>query len=329
MAIQRFNQGMRRYATRANVRRAGQVIGFAKRAWDGYKRYTKKPRASYQKSAVTSFQHDVSQVYSRRRAPRKVRAGHRKAQKNFNYKFMKTLGQRTFNVSTADTITVTAASALNVGQAIRSIVMYGGASGAINGYGDLYGIANGVSTGINVDSKLLFKSAVLDLQIRNDDASVCCLEIYEFVYRKDCVGTCDNIWADAMANQTALYAGTKALNTLVGATPFDAPGFGSYCLITKCTRARIAPGNSVYLQKRDPKNWLFDTSRFQVTQATGAQLNQFKGMTKGYLLVARSADVEASSPPTIGSVNLVVFSQRSYHWTQMDDAQDNQGYSIN
>lgn len=328
MAIQRFNQGMRRYATRSNVRRAGQVLSVAKRAWDGYKRATnKKPRAAYQRSAITSFQQDVSNVYNRRRAPRRVRAGHKRAQKQFNYKFMKTLGQRTYNVSTADTMTVTAASALSAGQAIRSIVMYGGETGAINGYGDLFAIANGVSTGISVDSKLLFKSAVLDMQIRNDAASVACVEVYEFVYRKDCIIKADLWWIDAMANQTALYGGSKALATLVGATPFDAPGFGTNCLITKVTRSRIAPGNSIYLQKRDPKNWLFDTSRFQATSGT-AKLEEFKGMTKGYIIVGRSADVEASDPPTIGSLNLMVYSQRSYHWCQMDDAQDNQGFLI-
>jgi hypothetical protein len=218
-----------------------------------------------------------------------------------------------------------AGGALTAAQSVLTVGLYGGTSGASQGMGDLYAIANGVSTGIAKDAKLFFKSAVLEVQIQNDHATTpACVDIYEWVYRKSATQNPDDIWQQALSNQTALYSGTLATYAGVGVTPFDAPGFGTFVIIKKTTRARIAPGNSFYLQMRVPKDYFFDTSKMYY-DGSGNDFQYYKGMTQGYMIVGRSSEIESGTPDVVGNLDLQVMTARSYHWTQTANATDEQG----
>lgn len=318
----------------ANWSRAGfnimkRNLPLAKAAYQGYKMYKRSSNGAPRKSVRTntvSFQHDYSSQYSRKRAPRRVRRRAIRQTRTFNHQLGKQSSQysRLFNHIYAPT-TVTPTSLSN-SQTVFNVGLYGGEPSSASAMDTWYQVCN--DAGALVDTRrILCKSAVLNVQIQNeDDTAPLVVDAYRYVARREGYDEPGLEWSQALINQASAAGSTNDLTTLsLDCTPFDAPGFGSKYLITGKTKYRIAPGNSVYLQMRDPRNYGFETARFDYDAAnTTPRVHIFKGMTKGWIFVARSANTDATNSFG-GVVNWKVIQSQSYHYAFLSANGDVQG----
>lgn len=299
----------------------------AKRAYNSYKSNTNK-RAKTTKNNSVSFQHDFQSQYTRRRAPRRVVKKARRQAKAFNYQLSKGVAQysRSFPLIFAPS-TITPTSMSN-SQTVYNVGLYGGNGVSLTGMGSWFDICQDAGMLTNT-GKVYCKSACLDVQIRNeDDTDTLVLDAYRYVARREGYDEPAIEWGQGLVNQSAIPGSVTPLTGLsFECTPFDAPGFGSKYLITGKTRYRIGPNNSVYLQMRDPRNHVFETGRFDYD--AGSALNRikmFKGMTKGWIFVARSAQTDATNA-FMGPVNWKVIQNQSYHYSFVESSEDRQGQS--
>jgi len=313
------------YNTAYNVGRSiKRYAPMIKRAYNSYKRYKSSPKSV--KSSVVSFQHDFAKQYQRRPAPRRVKKQQRRAAKNFRFQLGKSLGQysRVFNHVYAPA-TVTPTSFAN-SQTVFDIMLYGAIQNDTQGRADWLQFCGELGL-FNRTGKVYCKSAVMDVQIRNvDEGSTLVIDAYRYVARREGYDSPGSEWAQALINQDQSPSSTTKMTTgQLNVTPFDAPGFGSKYLIKSKIRYRIAPGNSVYLQLRDPRNYEFDTARFDYDSgATSNRIRTFKGMTQGFLFVARSGSLDATNAYQ-GEVNWQVTHTQTYHVALHLDDIDNQG----
>lgn len=324
----------------ASYRRyAPMVSTVARTARRAYRSYTsaKRRRTGVNSNNVT-FQHDYASIYNRRRAPRKVRARARRAYKRFNHQLVNSLGQNTWAVSKAFASGVITPTSLSNCQTIASVGLYGAEDPATDTnvtWSDLWTIA--AQDGISVGRKYHFKSACLDLQIRNSTDSftggedpsptTICVDLYTIYARKDGYYAPALDWLAGMDQQIALHAGTKATPQSLNATPFDAPGFCSSYLIGKKTRYRISPGNSVYLQLRDSKDHQWSTDKLNWNTGTSkAQTRFFKGYSKGYLMAIRSADPVVGTPSVLVPYSFELVYTKNYKYGIQEDNTDAQEY---
>lgn len=298
-----------------------QAAKWAKRAYGTYNKYNAKSATS---TPPISFQHDSAVQYRRRRAPKRVKRRMRKITKQWNYMTGKALGQysRVFNYVFAPA-TITPLS-LASSQTVFDTILYGGDT--VNAWNSrLFEICQDLLNSQST-AKVYFKSAVLDVQIRNvDPNSPLICDVYKVVARREGYDSPGAEWAQAATNQV-VTSGSNVLTPLhMNATPFDAPGFGSYWLILQKVRYRIGPGSSVYFTLKDPRNYEFDTARFNYD--SGASLNRtryFKGLSKGYIFVGRSSSLDATNQYS-GQVNWQITTTQSYHYAVNSGSFDQSG----
>lgn len=316
--------------TRAGFNVVKRAYPFALQGYKAYKAYKSatpsKPRGSYSTGRVVTAQHDFTTNYRRRRAPRRVRRRAVRSYKRFTYQVGKTLGQqsRVFpDLQNPGTINPTT---LLDSQSVAQVLLYGGETPASTG-SDLYVIASDNGLLAN-EGKIMFKSAQIETQVRNDgESEVLVCEVYKVVARREGYDNPGQEWAQSMDCQpTAPGAAAAPIALSLNLTPFDAPGFGSKWLILSKQTFRIAPGNSVYLEWRDPKNHVFDTSRMNYDTSAGVTRTQyFKGLSKGYLMVFRSADLDATN--TIGGpFKYKIISTKTYRYGILKDNVDQRGF---
>lgn len=267
-----------------------------------------------------TFQHDFDKQYSRRRAPRRVRRRAKRTLNRFNRTLVKTLGQRTAIFPQLYASGPLTPTTLNNTQNVFDVGLYGGISGSAT-WGGLASIAG--SEGVLTKSgKLHFKSAILDIQIKNFDTQVLLCDCYEVVARKDGYNTPGADWTLALTNLNVTPSGGTVTPAMLGSTPFDAPGFGSSWLIKSKTRYRIGPENSIYLQLRDSRKWQFETDRFEYdTGAASIRVRTFAGLTKGYMFVFRSAFFDPATPKG-GPIFYEMAYSTTYHYAVQDSNED-------
>jgi len=271
----------------------------------------------------TTFQHDSTNMYLRRRAPRRVRSRARRAQSRYNHHLVAGLGQKSavFQALALRQVTPTT---LHDAQDVYTVGMYGGVNGSAT-WGDLAEIA--ANEGLLVKTgKIHFKSAVIETQIKNNsDTDVLVVDVYEVICRREGYNEPGIDWSLALAAQNTIATMTSMTSTELGCTPFDAPGFGSSWLIKNKTRYRISPNLSVYLQRRDAKDYKFDSSRFEYdTTSAALRVHMFSGMTEGFLIVARNSDVDTATPKGM-PVDYQVVSTKTYHYAVQSYEVDERG----
>lgn len=326
------NRGIARRAPSGSWMPAAlQTARYIARGFKRFKSSGKRTKRSMSDRSVT-FQHDSNVDYRRRRAPKRVRRRARRSYIRFNKNLVKGLGQHTRmlpEVYASGTITPTA---LTDSQSVFTVGMYGGISGSAT-WGDLYDTVNDETVIGNGSALVHFKSAILDVQFRNatdtfttDPAPVIiCLDVYTVFCRKEGFREPGDDWTSGMANQrTAANSTGLATPLTFGTTPFDAPGFGSGWIIGKKTTYRVAPGNSVYMQMKDPKNHVFESDRMEY-DASGNKVRMFKGMTKGYVFVVRSADADVANTKFLPFAYEVYYT-KTHRYCMQDTAADYQGY---
>lgn len=315
----------------ARYMRAGYAIAkraypYARAAYNAYKRSNVRSQPS--KSARTpppiSFQHDYQTQYRRRSAPKRLKRRLRRYAKNFRYQLGKSLGQfsRVFNFVYAPA-TLTPTSFANC-QTIKDVVLYG-ASQTDTTDGTLLKICTDLGVAQST-AKIQFKSAVLDVQIRNTDSeSPLIVDAYRVVCRRESYDAPGLEFSQCLVNQAVMTGASNMNGFQMGVTSWDAPGFGSKWLILGKTRYRIGAGNSVYLQLRDPKNYEFDTARLDYDSgATTNRVQMLKGMTKGWIFIARSSALDATQSFS-GEINWEITSIMNYHYTVQESELDQKG----
>lgn len=314
----------------AGFRSVKRAAPYALQAYKSYKRFapsrTNGSSGRSTRSNTVSFQHDFSSQYNRKRAPRRVRKRAIKQAKMFNYQLGKQEPQtsRMFNFIYAPS-TITPTSFAN-SQTVYNVGIYGGNPTSTTGMDTWYQCVLDIGL-MQSTGRVLCKSAVLNCQIQNTDStSTLVVDAYKYVARREGYDEPGAEWAQNLANQGIASGSANALTTSsFECTPFDAPGFGSKYLILQKTKYRIGPGNSVYLQMRDPRNYAFESARFDFDIGpVTPRMHMFKGMTKGWIFVARSAVTDATSSFG-GPVNWKVIQSQSYHFAYLSNPEDRQG----
>ena len=139
----------------------------------------------------------------------------------------------------------------------------------------------------------MFKAAILDMTFTNTGTNAIILNLYEVVTRTDCSGTPNIQWKAGLDRQT----GSSGIDlTYYGVTPFDAPYFGSYFLITRKRRVFLNPGSTNTFQIRFPKDVKLDLDRFNVSSAPSNY--SAKGLTRGLIWTVYSNQFVRNSTDT-------------------------------
>lgn len=224
-----------------------------------------------------TLEHDRQRIYRKKSMPRSKRRRWKRFSRKVNAVAEKELGSRTvvFNNS------LVASNSTSGNQGQVSLALYGWESPS-NRYSDLNYIGQLENTGdptsaagINVDTttRMIFKSAVLDMTIRNtstedDGASISNdmtleTDIYEIVMSKYAMQqntTYDNMGGilatqEKVINDPSAGAETSVDIDFRGVTPWDlTPALSQFGLkIMKKTKYFIRGGQTVTYQIRDPK----------------------------------------------------------------------------
>lgn len=318
---------------------AGYSVG--KKLYNAYRQGQRQRRSGSRTQTSTrrntptqrsvTFQDDESTLYSRRRAPRRFRRRARRSYRRFVSNQIRSLAQKTRLFTTSFDSTKITPTGWENGQSVFSVGLYGGIS-ASNTWGNLFEICNDQGL-LTANGKVHFKSAVLDVQIRNTtDAFIpeqdpppqpLWVDVYTVYCRKEGYQDPGTDWTDGLLNQGNIpTTSTKITPLTVGSTPFDAPGFGSSWLIAKKKRYRISPGESAFLQMRDPKNHVFNSNRFERESST-VRVQMFRGMTKGYLMVIRSGSFQSTSPYALPFQYEILYSQNYKYVVEDSDTAQN------
>ncbi|AUM61790.1 capsid [uncultured virus] len=338
MALVRRNYGtvgrsfMPSLGTMRTAWRVGQRIGGAlKRRFSGGNGggNSKKARSAKRVTGQTTFQEDYRTLYSRKRAPRRVRARARRGFQKFTYNLDKTQGMVSTifnqfqNNSTAPTVATTGC------QAVTGITMYGTNQSLLSTdtNSDLWKLFNDFRgtplTSANASETIRFRAAIMDFQVKNIGANNMFLEVYHVVARGSNLSDPATDWANAMALQLATSTATALTDaTSYKVTPFDAPTFGSYWYIKSRKRMYITAGNTVTWQIRDAKNYV-------ITGGQVFQARALRNITEGVILVGYGADMAPlAGNAGVGIPEGCAFDTtciKTYHWTSSTNTIDSVG----
>jgi len=262
-------------------------------------------------------QHDRSNVYRKRRMPRRKKKSWRRFVKKTRAVIDKDLGS--FTVVKNDAVSIT--NTVNTtDQGYKSFALYPLKDGTNAHLNDVAEIATELSA--NVDStKWRFASGIFDLTLQNVSLDASSggagfsieVDIYEMSSRDSWESygntpkTLEAIIADGWTNTVTLN--TSLTLARRGVTPFDATqALSAYKLkIWKKTKYFLSYGNTITYQIRDPKLHFIDQQRMEdgnsdnwpgvtrwllviakptpgVTLGTGGQLSIAAGVTRKYLI---------------------------------------------
>jgi len=319
MVISRQNQ--RRAAWGVGAYAAKKAGGFIGRQIVSRATKSQSSRTSSDVPRAMTFQHDSMVQYKRRKAPRKKVRRAKRSYKAYLKNEAKGLGLISRNTPSSFASGLLTPTSYSNSQAVYSVGLFGGIYGSIT-WGDLAAIADAEALYLKA-GKLFFRTAILETQVRNNHATaVLVADVYTVAARKEGYNEPDADWDDGVFNQASTTGMGSAATAQLGITPFDAPGFCSSWLIRNKTRYRISPGLSVYLQMRDSKDYQFNTERFEYDSgSTSVRTRMFRGLTKGYLVVARSSKCDTATPKMY-PVNFDVIATKTYHFAIQKDAED-------
>lgn len=283
-----------------------------KRAYKGVKRFTKRRRATPRKKITagvgTTYQHDVSNVYRRRRMPKKKKYRWKRFVQRVHAVSERELGTRTIVFSDRVQIDDNGGDSTGTGnqrQVVLTTALYPQESTkpwlndlkAISGYENVGDPTAAAGINVNDTTKLMFQSGVLDVTVRNisanDEGGTAPIEcdVYQIYCTKnlDDGGVGLNSLSDAFAQADTDTlriggAGTSLELRNRGCTPFDFPNALSRFGIKILSKKKyFLPYNASFTyQIRDPKRHM----------STIAKLKQDEGInrpkwTKYVLIIAK------------------------------------------
>lgn len=294
-------------------------------------------------------QHDSRLVYKKSRMPSRRRRGWKKFKNKVLAVSEKDLGSQTIIFNTQPTATNTTSG----NQVVWSCALYPSASSttywndldSIGAANALASTTSGSDIAVYPSTKIIFKSAVLDLTIRNistnngapDSALRMEVDVYELYATRvgDEEGTTYNTILDLFAQNPARTkpigaddgAGPTEVNlNLRGVTPFDC----TYTLsnfkvkITRKTKYQISNGDQVTYQLRDPR-------RYVRTQRALTSTEGFvePGMTKMVIVIGRvppGTTVGAVGTPGVCQEQLAFGLTRKYFYKVENWSDDRTAY---
>lgn len=273
-------------------------------------------KRNYSAPGVTS-QYDAKLVYRKRRMPRWKKRAWRKFSRKTNAVIEKGLGNRIVLYNNADDVT----SAGNF-QGFSTWTIYGlnGTDIAANrGNKDVSDVFATASTSA---SKLIFKSAILDITMTNKGTNNTFgleVDLYHVVYWNECGKPNFNDVHAASVAETGMLPGKGALSLVNrGCTPFDLPQ------LLRKTRMRILKKMKYFLGPNEAATYQIRDSRNR--RISGANLGSINtefiqpGMTQGLLIVHKPvAGYQASAGI------LSVGCTRKYSFTSQEDSYTSSG----
>lgn len=287
-----------------------------------------------------TFQNDEHQIYRRKRAPRRVRARHRRSAKNFMYQLDRLQGMRTVTITRTGNQSVTPSSGA-IAQGSFGVTLYGFGTNSSTagtntnwGNGDvayIFTSENGTAPSAALaNTQLRFRSARMNLSIKNVTGtgegtfgSLVIVDLYHCLVRKDCdtqsgttTGDLAVLWNDAI-NLEGLVPNTTAVTTsqVDGVTPFDSPAFGEKVIVKRIRRVRLSDGQVFNTQLRDPGNYVIKESDLI------NNMNYKGNLTEGYLVVFYNAMADPATGVR-GLASLDVNYQKAYHYTYTSSSHD-------
>lgn len=228
----------------------------------GGSRTVTKTKRKGRQTGQTSQYMDVSRLYQRRPAPRRLARRIRKFASRVKHVMQGQLALRVMARVLNGTGTTTLGQQYILD--LPGLLACNGSSS--NGNDDLNALFNNEGlTASNFDSKLKVTSCVWDLKLvaQNNAAGDMFVDFYHVEARRDIASSEANsivaLWNAAVSHMaTAPGAGAKPATSQVGISPFDAPEFTENIKITKVTRVKIEPNDSTSVQIRDPRNYNFN-----------------------------------------------------------------------
>lgn len=329
----RRGQGVSKYYRAARgAWNLGQYAGKAVKRY--YKRNGGGGARSAKAKAVGSLseQRDVTTLYRRKRAPRRVRRGARKYYKKFMYTLDKTQGMKTCVITNASQVSGSPANLAN-GQAVIGITMYGYntntyAANIDLGNGDMpwiFARENGAyPTAASGSRTLRFRSCTMDYTVQNTFDEGVYMDIYFVIARKNNGSTSDPAteWNEAVAVQSPGNMPTAITSaSYYGLTPFDAPSFGMYWLIKSRKRIFIQPNEIYSFQQRDAGNYVLKMSDV-------LDIKMKANLTEGVILVFHNPVTDTVTVPgTIipGGFQCQVTCTKTYHYAETTSSVDTIG----
>lgn len=241
----------------------GAAAYMAKRSGSALGKYIRKKRASAKQTtpsnngtvsdAPTTYQHDTRSLYSRRRAPKRVRIRARRQAQQFQKNMSSLLGGKFY----IDNLFINTGVNVNQQGTFATTLMDVAQMGKIF---NLFSVDGTVSTGSNYDftinsavppTELMIKNIRQEVELKNVGTSLAYIDLYYFTPRKDTSldpqSAISNLFIQSTAtNGQITSTGTiSALQTsTLGVTPFHSATFTENFLIYKVRRVMLQPSQS-------------------------------------------------------------------------------------
>lgn len=276
-----------------------------------------------------SEQKDVTTLYRRHRAPRRVRRAAKRGMRMFTYRMDKLQSMKTAIITSGGQQSWSP-TGLADGQKVIGITMYGYntntfAANTDTGNGDVWWIFarenGGDPTAASGSRKLRFRSCTMNYTIQNTFDEGVYMDIYFVIARKNNGSTSDPAveWNEAVALQSAGNMPTAITNNqYYQITPFDAGSFGRYWLVKSRRRIFMQPTEIYSFQQRDAGNYVLNMS----------DLNNIKmksNVTEGVILVFHNPFVDTVTTPGTpvpGGGQVQVTCTKTYHYTETTSSID-------
>jgi len=324
----RYSPGQYRMAARA-----GQMVGRGiRKMYNNYRRGGSSNSAKAKVVGSLSEQRDVTTLYRRKRAPRRVRRAAKRLTGKVLYTMDKTQGMKTCVITASGQINVNPV-ALSDGQAVTGVTMYGYntntfAANVDPGNGDVPWIFarenGGYPTTASGTRKLRFRACCMNWTIQNTYDEGVYMDIYFVIARKNNGSNSDPgvVWNEAISIQNNGNMPSPIVDaSYYQVTPFDSPSFGRYWLIKSRKRVFMQPNEIYSFQIRDAGNYVLN-----MEDVLNVKVKQ--NVTEGAMLVFHNPRTDTvSTPGTIipGGVQVQVTCTKTYHYTETLSSQDTIG----
>ena len=320
----------------------GRMLGTSARlAWNvgrrvrsAYNDYQRSSTSSAKAKAVGSVseQRDVSALYRRKRAPKRVRRAAKKFSGKVYYYMDKTQGMKTA-VITASTQVNGAPTGLSNGQYALGITMYGYGNNTYAANIDtfngdmswIFARENGAyPTASSGSRKLRFRNCTMNYTVQNTYDEGVYMDIYFVIARANNGSTADPVseWDQAVAVQSNGNLPTPITSaTYYQLTPFDAGSFGRYWLVKSRKRVYMQANQIYSFQMRDAGNYVLGMEDVLNLQAK-------RNVTEGVILVFQNPFVDTVTTPGTpvpGGFQCQVTCTKTYHYAETSVSVDTIG----
>lgn len=264
-------------------------------------------RSTWSSGRLVTTQHDAQSRYRRGRGSRR---GSRRGRR-FRYRVLQTVN----SLQPLSVYTVVQSAQGTTANNAQSYYGVGLFCTKMTGMNDLQNIFTDagvdLATATNTSSKVVIKSACLDVQARNNGSNDLFLDIYEILCVRDTnsSSTPASLFSTYFAEQTTI---TAASSTSVAVSVFENPDFCRHFKVLKKSTTMINPGDCVSMQMRYGKDRVI----------SGNTVNDYQGcipkLSKFYFFMWHGVPVLDGTPKAVISSTDIIFSyQKAYKYAVM------------